>query len=67
MSEKIKNIKWDVEFEESNRINLPANDCRRFNGGSVAPPEITKFWPKDGEKPKDPNTIGIIVIDRLQI
>jgi hypothetical protein len=63
---KIETKKWDVEFEESNRVNLPANDCRRFNGGSVAPPEITKFWPKENEIPKDPVITEVTVIDRLQ-
>jgi len=58
--------KWDVDYEESIRVDLPANDCRRFNGGGVAPPSVTKFWPKEGEKPGETPELPIKVIDRLR-
>ncbi len=42
--QKNSQLTWDVSEEEANRINLPANDCRRFNGGQIATPEQQAAW-----------------------
>lgn len=66
MTEKITKITWGVSDEEENRTTLPANDCRRFNGGIVAPPKIQKLWRTPPERQKSSST-PIIVIDRLKL
>lgn len=38
------NPSWNTDDEEDQRAFLPANDCRRFNGGLVATPEIQALW-----------------------
>lgn len=58
--------KWDVTEEEENRVLLPANDCRRFNGGWVAPPEIKKLWEKRTKEEQVEYNCPK-VIDRLRI
>jgi hypothetical protein len=65
MSEKIK-TKWDVTEEEENRTILPANDCRRINGGTVAPQKIQKLW-RTPPKPQKSPLNSIVVIDRLEL
>ena len=57
---------WDTSPEDQIRVDLPANDCRRFNGGQVADESITKFWPKEGEKPAEAVIWSVKAIDRLR-
>ena len=57
---------WDTSAEDEIRIDLPANDCRRFNGGEVPGKSVTKLWPKEGEPPSEPIILKVKVIDRLR-
>ena len=67
---EIKNPSWNTDDEDAQRVLLPANDCRRFNGGAVAPPEMRALWPDaDDLETTSGNVFSpnfTIVIDRLR-
>ena len=33
---------WNVS--DCDPVNDPPKDCRLYNGGRIAPPEVQKFW-----------------------
>lgn len=70
---KLESMKarWDTTEEEEMRVFLPANDCRRFNGGEVASKRIRETWGKPRVKSATRNEVRNngtepVVIDRLR-
>lgn len=60
---KQKKLIWDVE--DLDRINLPANDCRRFNGGYICPEPLIKT-PKSRRQTPVGDKSEVIFFDRLR-
>lgn len=61
---------WNTDDEDDQRAFLPANDCRRFNGGEVAQPEIQALWFSGADKETITGDVlpanFVLVIDRIR-
>lgn len=44
-------INWDVS--DIDPVTMFPKDCRFYNGGAIAPPEIRKLWKEEAEKEKE--------------